>query len=192
MSMLPDRAARAFPLLLLGLMAGMAVMLDRVTEVPSFAPGAADRTPDLRISHFAAIGHGEDGKPLYQLKADQMRHYPNDGRSEFERASLQRTLPGEPSLSVQADKATANASGDQLWFERDVLLARAAGDTPAVQLRTSRLQLDARLGQASSDAPTKLQMGADQASSTGFHYDHDQARLKLSSKVSIDYAPPKR
>lgn len=192
MSLLPDRAARAFPLILLGLMAGLALMLDRATELPEFAPSAANRTPDLSIRDFAALSYGPDGKPLYRLQATRMLRYPNDGRTEFQQAALVRTLPDAPTLTIVADKARANANGDQVWFEQAVSLRRSADAQGAiVSLTTSRLQLDTRNGLASSDAPTVLNLGGDRARTTGFLYDHDKAQLKLRANVSIDYAPPK-
>ncbi|MGQ5522479.1 LPS export ABC transporter periplasmic protein LptC [Chitinimonas sp. PSY-7] len=191
--MLPDRAARAFPFLLLGLMAGMALMLDRVTDVPSLSPGAAIRTPDLTINQFSAVSYGSDGKPLYTLKAEKMLRYPDDGRAEFEKASLVRTLPTEPSLTITAETARSTATGDRVWFEQNVQMQRAASpDAVAIQLNTRNLLLDTARGTAFSDAATQAWMGDDQIRSTGFDYDHNTAQLRLRSKVSIDYAPPKR
>ncbi|PHV10656.1 LPS export ABC transporter periplasmic protein LptC [Chitinimonas sp. BJB300] len=191
--MIPDRVARAFPLLLLMLLAGMALMLNHVTELPSLTPSVAMRTPDLTISRFSAVSFGSDGKPLYTLKAERMLRYPDDGRAEFEQASLIRTLPAEPALTITAEKARANANGDKVWFEQNVQMQRAeSAEAPSVQLQTRNLLLDTARGTAASDAPTDLQTGGDQVRSTGFDYDHNTAQLRLRSKVSIDYAPPKR
>ncbi|QNM97150.1 LPS export ABC transporter periplasmic protein LptC [Chitinimonas koreensis] len=193
MSLLPDRAARAFPLLLLGLLAGLALLLDRATELPYFSPVAANRDPDLIISRFAATGFGNDGKPLYTLTAREMRHFPADERLEFSQARLVRTLPSEPTLTVDASTARVTDDGDKIWFERDVVMHReAAGQTGPLVLHTSRLSLDTARGQAASDAPTQLDSPGYQANAVGFDYDNNSTQLNLRSKVNIRYAPPKR
>lgn len=191
--MLPDRAARALPLLLLGLLAGLALLLDRATSLPFFSPGMGRNDPDLQIKRFVATGFGPDGKPLYTLTADAMQHYPLDDRSELSHAKLVRTLPSEPTLDVTATQARVTESGDKIEFEKDVVMYREpAANLPAMTLRTSRMTMDTVAGQASSEAPATLVSNGDQVQSTGFDYDHTNARLQLRSKVSINYAPPKR
>ncbi|GAB3259253.1 LPS export ABC transporter periplasmic protein LptC [Chitinimonas naiadis] len=191
--MLPDRAARALPLLLLGLLAGLALLLDRATNLPFFAPGMAGNEPDLKIKRFVATGFGPEGKPLYVLTADAMQHYPQDDRSELTHAKLVRTLPDQPVLNVTATEATVSESGDKIEFDKDVVMQREpAADLAAMTLTTSRLSLDTVKGLANSDAPAVMVSDGDRVQSTGFDYDHTNARLKLRSKVSINYAPPKR
>ncbi|GLR14064.1 hypothetical protein GCM10007907_28540 [Chitinimonas prasina] len=191
--MLPDRAARAFPLLLLGLLAGMALLLDRATNLPYFSPPAGSRDPDLTINRFVATGYGPDGKPLYKLTASGMRHYPHDDHSEFADALLVRTLPGEPTLTISAEKARITEGGDRVFFEQDVRMHRtAAAGVDAMTLNSSRLQLDITRGLASSDAPADMVSGGNRMRSTGFDYDHPNTRLNLRSNVSLYYAPPQR
>ncbi|WP_269531263.1 LPS export ABC transporter periplasmic protein LptC [Chitinimonas sp. BJYL2] len=191
--MLPDRAARALPLILLALLAGLALLLDRATYLPDIANGLRDKAPDLRIKDFRATAYGMDGKPLYVLTAEQMQHYPHDDHSELSQAHLIRTLPGEPDLQVHADKARMASGAQQVHFEQNVRMLRdAAPDLPAMQLSTSRLTLDTQRGSAQSDAPTQLLHGGDRLNTTGFDYDHRQARLALRAKVKIRYAPPQR
>ncbi|QDQ26405.1 LPS export ABC transporter periplasmic protein LptC [Chitinimonas arctica] len=190
--MLPDRAARAFPLLLLGLLAGLALLLDRATNLPYFTPNPVSRDPDLSISQFEAIGFGQDGKPLYTLAADKMQHYPRDDRSEFTRPRLVRTLPGEPQLNVVAARARMLERGNRIDFDQDVQMTRVATPAlPAMTLRTSNLRLDTERGLANSDAPADLSTGGDRINATGFDYDHTTAQLMLRSKVRINYASPK-
>jgi lipopolysaccharide export system protein LptC len=191
MRLLPERAARAFPLLLLALLTGLALTLDRMTELPYFAPGAVQREPDLVIQHFVATEYKADGSPQYRLDAAQMRHYP-DNHAELEQAQLHRTEAGQADLTVTAESARMNEDRNRVWFERKVLLqSEGNGSTPAMTLHTSRLQLDTGNGHAQSDAATEALSNGSVLRSTGFDYDHDQALLKLRSKVSIDYAPPK-
>ncbi|WP_374348271.1 LPS export ABC transporter periplasmic protein LptC [Chitinimonas sp.] len=190
--MLPDRAARAFPLILLGLLFGLSLTLNRMTELPYFAPGAVQSEPDLTILNFVATEYSPDGSSHYQLHATRMRHYPDD-HSELDQARLQRTEPATATMAVTAAKARLEAGSKQVWFENDVLLQRSPfGTTPPMALRTSRLQLDTVTGQAQSEAPVLVQSPSNVLQATGFDYDHKQALLKLRSKVNIDYVPPKR
>lgn len=191
MSVLPERATRAFPLLLLALLAGLALMLDRMTSLPYFSPNAAQREPDLVIDHFVSTEYAADGTPHYKLNAAQMRHYP-DKHAELIRAWLHRTEPNTAPTTVTAESAQLSKDRNEIWFDRNVVMqSEALGSTPALTIHTSQLQLDKDDGTAHSAAPTVAESNGSVLHTTGFDYDHRQAQLKLRANVSIDYAPPK-
>lgn len=193
MSVLPDRAARAFPLLLLGFVAGLAWLLDHATSLPSVAPERHSAEPDLVVSRFVATVHGADGMPLYTLSANTMRHYPRDDHAELEAAQLVRTTPNEPKLTVNATHAKVSSGSKTMYFSEKVLMQRdAAPPVSAMTLRTSALTLNTEPGSSFSDAPTELDTDQYHVRATGFDYNHASSRLKLHSKVDITYAPPKR
>ncbi|MBV8656527.1 MAG: LPS export ABC transporter periplasmic protein LptC [Burkholderiales bacterium] len=190
MSLLPDRAARAFPLLLLSLLGGLALLLDRMVELPYFAPSAVQHQPDMTASHFVATGYGPDGKVLYLLTADDMQHYADDS-ADLQHPNLRRTAPATAPLTVTADTAKLTDRGQKIWFDQNVVM-RNEGDGHAapLTLRTSRMSADTRNGAASSESPADVESQGNHLSATGFDYDHDNALLKLHSRVRITYAKP--
>lgn len=188
MSLLPERATRAFPLLLLILLAGLALVLNRMTELPYFSPNVAQRDPDLVIQRFVATEYGIDGQPRYRLNAVQMRHYP-DEHAELSAARLHRTETGSAPMTVSADTARMDQKGNQLLLQDNVQVqTEAYGKQAPMTLRTSSMQLDTKTGAAKSDAPAVVESNGDVLRTVGFDYDHEQAHLKLRAKVSIDYA----
>jgi len=189
MSLLPDRAARAFPILLLGLLGGLALVLDRMVELPYFAPSAAQHQPDMTASHFVATGYGPDGKPLYLLTADNMQHYADDS-ADLQHPNLRRTAPASAPLTVTGDTAKLTDRGQKIWFDQNVVVRNEGdGKSAPMTLRTSRMLADTRSGTSSSDAPADVESQGNHLSSVGFDYDHDNAQLKLRSRVRIVYAP---
>lgn len=193
MSVLPDRAARAFPLLLLIFVAGLAWLLDRATSLPSIAPERHSTEPDLIVSRFVATVAGPDGQPLYTLNANTMRHYPRDDHSELEAAKMVRTTAAEAPLTVTASKANVASGGKTILFTQDVVMERApTPQVAAMTLRTSALTLKTEPGSSCSDAPTEILSDQYHIRTTGFDYDHATSRAKFHSKVNITYAPPKR
>lgn len=191
MTLLPDRAVRAFPLLLLALLAGLALLLQRATELPDNNLAANPRDPDLTISRFAATGYGVDGKPVYQLNADSMQHYPGEqARVEFRKVHLARTLADSPTLRVDAELARVSQGGQAIWFERAVQLQQDAyAKQRPLMLNTSRLSLNTETGIAESDAPLQLKSPGMSASAIGFKYDQHTAQLELRNQVRMRYAP---
>lgn len=191
--MLPDRAARAFPLMLLGLMAGLAYWLDFATELPQFAPGPQRQTPDLVAKDVASTAFGEDGKTLYRLAAAEMRRFPGGQIAEFDRPRLVRTLPGTPELTVVGDSARVTEAGDKVWFEGAVTVTRAPFDgRPAVVIKASRVEYNTVTGAARSDAPVAADTGTSRMAGNGFEYDHERAVLKLHRQGRVEYDPPKK
>ncbi|MFC4159923.1 LPS export ABC transporter periplasmic protein LptC [Chitinimonas lacunae] len=191
--MLPDRAARAFPLLLLGLMAGLAYWLDFITELPQFAPGPVRQSPDLVARKVTSTAFGQDGRPLYRLAAAEMRRFPGGQNAEFDQPRLVRTLPGTPELTVVGDTAQVTEAGDKVWFEGGVTVTRAPFEgRPAVVIRASRVEFDAVTGAARSEAPVDADAGTSRMRGNGFEYDHERAVLKVHRQGRIEYDPPKK
>jgi LPS export ABC transporter protein LptC len=189
---LPERVTRAFPLILLTLLAALALTLDRMTELPYFSPGAVQHDPDLVVLNFTATEYSPDGGTHYRLNASRMRHYPDD-HSELDHAVLKRTEKAAAPLTVTSEKALLTDGSKQIWFESNVLLqSEGNGKAPPMTVQTSRLQMNTESGETHSEAPSVAESNGSILHTVGFDYDHRQGLMKLHSKVSIDYAPPKR
>ncbi|MDK2123178.1 LPS export ABC transporter periplasmic protein LptC [Parachitinimonas caeni] len=188
-----DHSAIAFPIALLAGLAALALALDRITTIPLFVPGPVKHEPDTVIENFTALSLGEDGKPIYELSARKMLHYPDDDSAELAEARMRRTITGSPVLNISADRARILDRGHEVWFDGNVVMVREphAGDLP-LTVRTSRLWANAADGLAKSDQAVTAESGHNRLSAVGFDYNNAQQIMNLHSQVKIDYAQPKR
>lgn len=188
-----ENLARAFPLLLLGLLAALAYWLDGATAQTSTARKPAPREPDLRVDGFSAIGFGKDGLPLYRLVAKDLIHYPDGDTADLTAATLIRTAPGVPDLTVRGNKAHISAKGDEIFFEQDVTLHRAATPlSPMLTAQTTQLWVDTQKGLARSNQPAVAWNNTQRVQAIGFDYNHEEALLNMHAKVIVDYVQTKR
>jgi LPS export ABC transporter protein LptC len=192
MSLLPDRAARAFPLLLLCLLTAVALMLDRMTQLPNFLPSASHSEPDLTVYNFTATGYDANGAPLYHLVADRMKHYQDD-TADLDHPHMRRTEPGEEPLTVVGEIAHLTNRGNDIWFERNVTLRdEGNGQKAPVTIQTSKLAVDVPKGLMHSDAPAESDTKGIHLSSIGFDYNDKTGVLVMNSPGKLTYARAKR
>jgi lipopolysaccharide export system protein LptC len=191
MSMLPDRAARAFPLLLLGSLLVLAFLLNRMTELPYFNLSGSKTEPDLTIYHFTAFGYDQTGHLLYHLTADRMKHYPDES-ADLDKPNMRRTEQGVAPLTVTGDVARLTNRGDHVWFAQNVTM-HDEGDAkhPPVTIRTTQLNVDVPSGVIVTEAPAVAESNGNILHTTGFDYNDKTSVLRTHSKGSIDYARPK-
>lgn len=188
-----DYAARAFPFLLLALLAVLAYWLDRASTLPEVMGQRPPSEPDLIMTGFHATAFDADGSVLHRLKAVRATHYRVLGRTELDQPELTRTLPGTPLLTINGAHAILTHKGNEVEFDRDVQLHRAAApQSPPLTARTTQLWVDTRKGFARSSQPALVWNDTQRLAATGFDYDHKQALLRLHTKVRVEYAQPSR
>lgn len=190
--MIVDNAARAFPILLLAMLAVLAFWLDQASTMPEVVGKYAAHEPDLLVTGFTAIGYGENGKPYFRLKADSMTHYQEGDAADLKMARLVRTFPGSPDLTVSGSRAHVTARGNEVFFEKDVAIQRAATATSLpLNGETTQLWLDTKNGMARTNQKALLWNDVQRTQTTGFDYNHEEALLHMHANVNIDYARKK-
>lgn len=188
--MLTDRIARAFPLLLLSSLAGLAAWLNTATEVEALMPPMARNQADTIMNDTRTIMYAENGQPLYQLNAAVLKHIPENDVSLLENALLVRTLTGTPVMRVTGQQATLSQRGQQIEFSRNVKLVReAAPGSDPMEITTSQLKVNTQAGTASTSQAAQARSPSQQINTVGLDYDHNNARLTLKSKAQISYVP---
>ncbi|MBV8464833.1 MAG: LPS export ABC transporter periplasmic protein LptC [Burkholderiales bacterium] len=191
MSLLPDRAARAFPLLLLGLLTAVALVLDRMTQLPYFMPSNSHGEPDLTVYNFTATGFDVNGAPMYHLVADRMKHFPDD-TADLDHPHMRRTEPGSEPLTVVGEAAHLSNRGNDIWFERNVTMRdEGSAQKAPVTVLTSKLAVDVPKGLIHSDAPTESDSKGIHMSTIGFDYNDKTGVLVMNSPGKLTYARAK-
>src|SRR5690606_26637025 len=100
------------------------------------AESAADRTmpgarglghvPDDFVDGLAMIRLNGEGRPVFRMLAEEMRHFPDDGTTEFDAPVLVSLDPERPTVRLTARRARTDAEGRMTELIEDVLLLREA------------------------------------------------------------------
>ena len=135
-----DRSHSLFPALLLTLLAGVSVWLDRVTQQEPVA--RTDKTrheADFSADKITLHRFDQTGKIQYVLVADSMVHYADDESSELKNPRLNYLNRPEP-VWVESNFARVNKDGDAVVLTDNVFVRRdATAGKPESTLRTEEM-----------------------------------------------------
>jgi lipopolysaccharide export system protein LptC len=121
-----SRGHSLFPIIVLLLLAGVSVWLDRVTQQEETVK--TDKTrhePDFTADKLTLRRFDLTGKTQYILVADRMIHYGDDESTELVRPRLDYLNRPEP-VRMESDFATVSKDGDTVVLNDNVYLRRAA------------------------------------------------------------------
>lgn len=138
--MIRDRSHSLFPVIVLTLLAGVSVWLDRVTQQDPVAK--TDKTrheADFSAERITLHRFDPTGKVQYILVADSMLHYADDESSELKNPRLNYLNRPEP-VWVESRFASVNKDGTTVVLTDEVLVRRAAhAGKPESTLRTEQM-----------------------------------------------------
>ena len=131
--------------------------------LPPPAPVAtAERQPDYVADDLQAVTMDAAGRPVRQLRAVRLRHYPDDGSSELDEPVLWLHEAEQPAWRIRADRGWIARAGDEARLSGAVRAERAASATArALRFETSALRLWPETRQAETDRPVMLDFYAD-------------------------------
>jgi len=126
--------------------------------LPPPAPVAtAERQPDYVADDLQAVTMDAAGRPVRQLRAVRLRHYPDDGSSELDEPVLWLHEAEQPAWRIRADRGWIARAGDEARLSGAVRAERAASATArALRFETSALRLWPETRQAETDRPVAL------------------------------------
>jgi lipopolysaccharide export system protein LptC len=181
-------STRLFPLLLMLTLALLTFWLERlVREAPQ--PHAQRRhDPDYAVERFTLVEYNREGAPVSTLSAAKMVHFPDDDSTDLLAPRAVQTKPGQPRLTLSADRGTLSQDGSEMLLYDNVLMLRdgLAGE-PGSQLRTSFLHVISARSLVRSDREVQI---ADQGRSIvarGMEYDNQTRQMELHAQVRGTY-----
>jgi len=169
-------AATLFPLVIVGLLAGMTFWLDQATRPPAAtSDGKSRHDPDYIIENFSVRRFDPAGALQHTLHAASMHHYPDDDSTVIQ--SPQITWHRQPPTLITAREARLDSAGKHVQLIGDVRVTRGGvGDKPATVLTTARLDVFPDDELATSNAPVTIDQGRSNISGGG---------LSANNKTSI-------
>lgn len=126
-----------FPLLMLLLLAGLTLWLERASQPDAATARSTRHDPDYVVDNFTVKRFDPQGKLYQTLEARQMRHYPDDDSTEAD--SPRMVYHTEQKTFLNADKAWIDSGGKTVVLESNVRVTHENAKGPATQMTTSTL-----------------------------------------------------
>lgn len=179
-----DRSHSLFPVLLLTLLAGVSVWLDRVTQQAPAAP--TDKTrheADFSADKITLHRFDPTGKIQYILVADSMVHYADDESSELTNPRLSYLNRPEP-VWVESRFASVNKDGSTVVLTDQVLVRRAGhAAKPESTLRTEQMTVWPEDERMRADKPVTLTQGQTVINAERMESDNIIGEVRLQGQV---------
>ena len=178
------RGHSLFPLVVLTLLAGVSVWLDRVTQQEPVA--RADKTRhevDFSADKITLHRFDPTGKVQYILVADSMLHYADDESSELKNPRLNYLNRPEP-VWVESRFASVNKDGTTVVLTDEVLVRRAAhAGKPESTLRTEQMTVWPEDEKMRADKPVTLTQGQTVINAERMESDYIIGEVRLQGQV---------
>lgn len=175
--------ATLFPLLLVGLLAGMSYWLELATRPQTGGnDGKSRHDPDYIIEKFEVRRFDPQGNLQHTLVADLMRHYPDDDSTVVlaPRLTYHRALP----TFISSREARISSEGKHVELIDAVRVARAGtAGKPDTVLTTSRLDVYPDDEVAKTSVPVTITQGQTTVNGSGLNADNKTSIYVLEGPV---------
>lgn len=176
-------AGSLFPLLLVGVLAGLTFWLQSIAEPPSPDRSGRDRhDPDFIVDTFTVRRFNTEGALQHTLAASRMQHYPDDDTTLV--IAPRVTFHGTPPTYLTAEQALVSKDAKAVRLERNVVLSRsgeAGGLT--TEVASERLDVLPDLETASTDTPVTITQGRSVVTGSGLIADNKIQQTTLLGPV---------
>lgn len=181
---LQRHAQQALPLVILILLAGLTMWLERTTRVEDRpASGKLRHDPDVIVDTFTLRRFDEKGEVQHTLHGRQLRHYPDDDTTELDAPLLVYRGKASPTR-ITAEHALLTRDGKEAILRDNVRVLREAGPgNPQMTLETSLLHVYPDDEIAKTDEPVKMTHGKSVAHGVGLFADRVKQSYVLESRV---------
>lgn len=158
--------ATLFPLLIVGLLAGMTYWLELATRQQTIGPdGKSRHDPDYIVDNFKVRRFDPEGALQHTLIAEQMRHYPDDDSTVVLAPRL--TYHRSPPTYVEAREARLDSAGKHVELLEDVRVTRmGSGAKAETVLTTARLDAYPDDEIATTSVPVTITQGQSKVTGT--------------------------
>lgn len=182
------------PLILLLIFAGVTFWLDHlVKNAPSKPNGGLRHDIDYSVENFAATRLSPDGKPLYQLSASRMVHYPDDETTHLSQPRFTQFEAQQPPLHISAQRGLVSKDGGNVYLMDGVKVLREASATQsALTVTTPYLHIIPDAHVAKTNRSVVIKDSNTLITATGFEINNKTRIAKLHSRVRAQYDNPRK
>lgn len=188
-----DRLSLYLPVVLMGLLALGSYWLVRLTPPPptEAAPRATSNEPDYFMRDFALRRFSSDGQLQHELRGHEVRHFPDTGHMEVDKAWFRSAGADGRLTQGQGDRVSTNADQTRHHLQGNVVLVREAaadGSAPRLEFLGSSLEVDTHAGRVTSDQPVVLLRGRDRLTANSLDYDDKRSLAVMEGRVRATLA----
>jgi len=181
-------ATRGFPLALAALLAALSFWLERTVRQEEPHPALRRHDPDYVAENFILRRFGADGAEHGLFAAARMVHYPDDDTTELLAPRIVQSRPGEPRLTITAERGTLAADGEEFFLYDNVLVVREArGEQPEARMTTEFLHVQTARGLVRTDREVTIRDRDRELAARGMVYHYEQGRFELEERVRGRY-----
>ncbi|MGE0876455.1 MAG: LPS export ABC transporter periplasmic protein LptC [Burkholderiales bacterium] len=185
-------ADRAFPLALMLALALLTFWLDRTVREEDAVALPQRHDPDYIVSNFTVTNYNRDGKVESTLTARKMTHYPDDDSTELEFPHVVQTKPGEPRMTLTADRGALSHDGVDVFLRDNVVLVREAHEaTPEQRVTSPFLHLVRERSLVRTDREVLIYQQDRELAGRGMVYNNDTGQFLLHERVRGRFDPRK-
>lgn len=191
-----DRLIAWSPVLVLGSLAALTYWLNAQVERrgPAF-DGSGRHDADVFIEQLRAENLDAEGRVRQALTAAVARHYPDDDATEFDAPLITFSDPGQPKLSITADRGKMTGDREHAYFSGNVRGVREANAEDAhdgpVTLTSEYLHVIPKEDRVLTDKPVTIEDSRGIIRATGMEFDNRSKNVKFGSHVSGRLQPQK-
>ena len=177
-------ATPLFPLLLMLSLALLTFWLERAVREEQPRTTIRRHDPDYIVDNFVITSFDAKGATESTLSAAKMLHYPDDDSTDLVTPRIVQTKPGEPRMTLSADRGTLSQSGDEVFLFGNVTLVRDADAAqPEMRLRTSFLHVVTAKSLLLTDREVTMVDDHRSLSGRGMEYNNQLGLLRLMHDV---------
>jgi lipopolysaccharide export system protein LptC len=175
---------RLFPLGLMLALAALTFYLDRTVNEDDLHPALRRHDPDYLVVNFTTTTYNGEGRAESMLSAARMVHFPDDDTTELVAPRVVQTKPGQPKMTVRADRGKLSRDGEDIYLYDNVVLHREAGaGHTAATLTTEYLQMVRDRSLARTDRDVKIVEETRALSGKGMEYSNETQHFTLGADV---------
>lgn len=191
--MMGDRLTTVLPLILVGMLVAFTFWLDQLVQPVATGPGSASRhDPDYAVDGLSALRMNESGAAGYTLSAAKMVHFPDDDTTLLTTPRFVSLGEAKAPITITARQALVSSNGDDVYFQDDVRVTRAAfGDSSELLMQTVYLHVIPDDKIAKTDHPVTITDSATTVTAVGLELNSETRVMKLLAKVHGTYDPNK-
>ncbi|WP_455216742.1 LPS export ABC transporter periplasmic protein LptC [Kaarinaea lacus] len=146
--------------------------------------------PDAFMENFTAYNLDKKGKPVHELSAEYMVHFPENDYSEFTSPKFILYRSGIKRWFVSANKGTSTKDVSEITLQGEVNILRMSNTTGETDLaiKTSEILIRPDDNYLETEKTISLVSGAHNLQSVGIRADLDTGKVELLSHVRGEYA----
>ena len=149
--------------------------------------------PDYFLKNFTAMTMDEMGKPAYQVKANHLEHYPDDGSMKLQQPIFSFYKDNTKIWTAQANEALVLRNNEIIHLTGEVVLNKvltSAKDNEAMFLTADQLTIEPEKNIAHTKSKIKLNKGKSYIQAVGMRADMNKNKIEFLSNTRSHYVLP--